>query len=413
LFDPKLLSMASVKILLRKKINKDGQFPLCIQIIKNRKTSIIHLGQSINVQDWDETRQKVRKTHPNHNQLNNFLVKKLTEANSKFLELSTEKRLVSAKRISSELKSEKVSSFFAQANIYLDELKKSGKYNRYSADKPRINRFREFLKGEDVFFSEISISLINKFKAYLKGTREISDRTIINHLVVLRSIFSQAIKAELVDSKYYPFGKGKIQIKFPESSKISLNIDEVIKLENLVLDKYPNLDHARNLWLLSFYFAGMRISDLLRLRWSDFYNERLHYSMGKNAKVGSIKVPDKAKSILDKYKSVINSGESNYIFHHLNGLKKPNDKFELQQKIANAVKAIDESLQKLAYGMGIIKKLTMHVARHTFGNLSGDKIPIQMLQKLYRHSSITTTIGYQSNFINQDTDSALDSVLNF
>lgn len=55
----------------------------------------------------------------------------------------------------------------------------------------------------------------------------------------------------------------------------------------------------------------------------------------------------------------------------------------------------------------------MHIARHTFGNLSGDRIPIQLLQKLYRHTSITTTIGYQSNFINQDTDEALNSVIQF
>ena len=57
------------------------------------------------------------------------------------------------------------------------------------------------------------------------------------------------------------------------------------------------------------------------------------------------------------------------------------------------------------------KKLTAHIARHTFGNISGDKISIQMLQKLYRHTFITTTIGYQSNFIHKDADEALDSVL--
>ncbi len=55
----------------------------------------------------------------------------------------------------------------------------------------------------------------------------------------------------------------------------------------------------------------------------------------------------------------------------------------------------------------------MNIDRHSFGNLSGDKIPIQMLQKLYRHSSVTTTIRYQANFIHQDTDDALDSVINF
>lgn len=55
----------------------------------------------------------------------------------------------------------------------------------------------------------------------------------------------------------------------------------------------------------------------------------------------------------------------------------------------------------------------MHIARHTFGNISGDKIPIQLLQKLYRHSSITTTVGYQQNFIHKDADEALDAVLTF
>jgi len=55
----------------------------------------------------------------------------------------------------------------------------------------------------------------------------------------------------------------------------------------------------------------------------------------------------------------------------------------------------------------------MHIARHSFGNISGDKIPIQMLQKLYRHSSVTTTIRYQTNFMHKDADDALDKVINF
>ena len=57
--------------------------------------------------------------------------------------------------------------------------------------------------------------------------------------------------------------------------------------------------------------------------------------------------------------------------------------------------------------------MRQNLARHSFGNISGDKIPIQMLQKLYRHSSVTTTILYQSNFIQKDTDEALDKVINF
>lgn len=55
----------------------------------------------------------------------------------------------------------------------------------------------------------------------------------------------------------------------------------------------------------------------------------------------------------------------------------------------------------------------MHIARHTFGNIAGDKIPVQMLQKLYRHSSILTTIGYQANFMHQESDDAIDAVTKF
>ncbi|WP_282073642.1 hypothetical protein [Polaribacter atrinae] len=55
----------------------------------------------------------------------------------------------------------------------------------------------------------------------------------------------------------------------------------------------------------------------------------------------------------------------------------------------------------------------MHIARHSFGNISGNKIPIQMLQKLYRHSWVTTTVLYQSNFIQEDMDDALDKVVEF
>ena len=68
---------------------------------------------------------------------------------------------------------------------------------------------------------------------------------------------------------------------------------------------------------------------------------------------------------------------------------------------------------KVAELADIVKNLTMHIARHTFGNISGEKISIHMLQKLYRHTSITTTIGYQANFLHKDADDALDAVIGF
>ncbi len=90
------------------------------------------------------------------------------------------------------------------------------------------------------------------------------------------------------------------------------------------------------------------------------------------------------------------------VFPYLKTVKDFKDKFEIQRKIAFTVANLNKSLKQIGEDLKIDKKLTLHIARHTFGNISGDKISIQMLQKLYRHSSITLTIGYQSSFIHKD-----------
>ena len=210
--------MASVKLVLRKKINKDGTFPLAIRITKDRKSSFIHLGKHIKETDWDEVKQRVRKSHPNSGRLNGFLIKRISEANDKLLEMETQKNEGSAKTVKKKIRPTTGYSFFKQAEVYIDELIKNGKFNRMSADRPRIERFREFLKGEDISFPDITVALLLRFKTYLINTRTIKERTAINHLVVIRSVFSQAIKGKIVDEKYYPFGKEKVAIKFPDSS---------------------------------------------------------------------------------------------------------------------------------------------------------------------------------------------------
>lgn len=240
---------------------------------------------------------------------------------------------------------------------------------------------------------------------------EISERTIVNYLIVIRTIFNQAIDAELVDRKYYPYGKGKIIIKTPETIKVGLTAEEVKRLEDAELPSGTFEDHCRNLWLFSFYFAGMRISDVYRIKWSDIQNGRLHYAMAKNNKVGSLKIPEKALVLINQYKEQKRS-KHDFIFPDLKDVEDVNDNFLLQRRIINITSRADKTLRKIvAPAANIDKKLTMHIARHTLGNLSGDKIPLQMLQKLYRHSSITTTIGYQANFIHKDADDALDSVV--
>lgn len=403
--------MANVKLVLRKETKKDGTSPLAIRITKDRKSSYIYLEYSIKESDWDIKNKRVKKSHPNSTRLNNYLATKVAEALNRSLEIETERKDVSSKTVRQKIKPNGGSTFFAQADLYIQNLEKDGKYNRYTADKPRVKHFKEFLKGENIAFTDITIPLLERFKGYIKTELKLSERSAINHLVVIRSVFSQAIKSEIVDRKYYPFGAGKISIKFPDSLKIGLTPEEVNAIETMELPAGSFENHCRNLWLFSFYFAGMRISDVFRIKWSDIQNGRLFYSMGKNEKGGSLKIPEKVLSIIAQYKDD-KHGVADFIFPELKTLIDKQDKFIEQRRIMNMTSRVDKTLQNaVAKQAGITKRLTMHIARHTFGNISGDRIPIQMLQKLYRHSSVTTTIGYQSNFINKDADDALDTVI--
>jgi integrase len=399
--------MANIKIVLRKETKKDGTSPLAIRITKDRKTSYIYLEYSVNEKDWDISNQRVRKSHANSTRLNNYLIKKLAEATNSSLELETIKQVVSAKAVSQKIKPKAGDTVFSQADLYISRLKEDGKYNRWNCEKSNVKHLKDFLKN-DIGFSDLTIPVLERFKASLMGKGKVSERTAVNNLVTVRCVFSQAIKEGVCDAKYYPFGKGKIKIKFPDSKKIGLSAEEVTRIENAELDKEGN--HARNLWLISFYFAGMRVSDVLRLNWSDFQDGRLYYAMGKNNKGDSLKVSDKVTNILKQYEET-KLEDNDLIFPELR-MVDICDKFETQRIISSRINSIDRALRtKVAPAAKITKPLTMHIPRHTFGNISGDKIPIQMLQKLYRHTDIKTTIGYQANFIHKDVDEALEAVI--
>lgn len=400
--------MISVKAVLRKKKLANNTFPIAIRITKDRKTSFIHLGQDIKESDWDQTLQRVKKSHPNSVRLNSFIMTRLTEAYNKALEMETVKATVSAQAIRQKIKPKAGDTVFKQADLYIDRLKEDGKYNRWNNEKSNVKHLKDFLKS-DIAFSQLTQTVLKRFKAQLISKNGVSERTAVNNWVTVRSIFSQAIAEGACEQKYYPFGKGKLQIKFPESKKVGLTRDDVARIESAVIEK-PEADHARNLWLISFYFAGMRVSDVLRLQWSDFMDGRMYYTMGKNNKGDSLKVPEKVMAILSKYE-YLKSDESDLIFPELRkvGLE---DRFQMERIISSRINAIDRYLKNEVKKAADIKKpLTMHTARHTFATISGDKIPVQMLQKLYRHTDIKTTIGYQAQFIHGDVDEALDAVI--
>ncbi|MFD0863982.1 phage integrase SAM-like domain-containing protein [Sungkyunkwania multivorans] len=402
---------SNAKIVLRKKTNSKGLYPLAIRITKNRRSTYQYIGHYIDLEDWDEKNIRVKKSNQNSDSLNKLLSQELSDANKALIDLQSEHKDASANQIKKELYAlGNTSTFFELAQEHLDELKAAEKLNRLSTDSALVSYILKFNKSKQLSFQEIDERFLKKLMIYLKVEHSLAETSIMNILVFIRLLFNKAIRLKIVSRELYPFGGDKIKIKFPETNKIGLNIIEVRAIESLE-NLTNNECHTRNVWLFSFNFAGMRVTDVLWTKWSDIYDSRLHYRMNKNSKLLSLKIPDKVFKILDYYRDD-KRYPTDFVFPEL---KKANldDAKDIYNKRKTATKKFNDNLKSIAKKAKIDKKVTMHIARHTFGNIAGDTIHPLMLQKLYRHSDLKTTLNYQANFIHKEADDALDSVVNF
>ena len=402
-------NMATITPILKTKNNKRDS-SILLRITVNRKSSRVSIGHKISTNDWDDENKKVRKSHPNSVRLNNLIQNYISKIDNIILQTEYAGKKINFEDIKEKVfgKTNTQNTFTEYANKHLNQLLESKKFSQHGSSVAQVNKISAFY-GEESTFSDITISSINKLRGVLKSKHKLSERSIVNHLILLRSLCNKAIQDNLIKSDLYPFGKNGISVKIPQSIKIGLNLDEIALLENSKTKEYTTKWNAKNAFLLSFYFAGARISDVIRIKWTDIVDERLQYIMGKNNKISSIKITKKAKDILDKYEQN-KSKKDIYVFPELNKEENMDEK-RIYNIIRFTTKKHNNWLKNLAKEVGITKNVTCHIARHSFGNISADKIPIQMLQKLYRHSDITTTINYQQSFINKDTDDALEAVI--
>ena len=189
-----------------------------------------------------------------------------------------------------------------------------------------------------------------------------------------------------------------------------MNADEIKALEELKLEKGSRLYDARNMFLFSFYCAGVRIGDMLQLKWSNIQEGRLNYVMGKNDKERSIKLLPKALNLLKLYHGK-NLELDNYIFPFLpNNLNRQNATI-LHKQIEAKSALINKCLKQVAEKAEIDKNLTTHMARHSFADMARKKkVSLLDIQKMLAHSDSKTTQVYLNSFDLESQDEAHEAV---
>jgi site-specific recombinase XerD len=243
------------------------------------------------------------------------------------------------------------------------------------------NHLCQFIKvwynRTDIPLKEINHKFICDFEVFMLTTRNCAEGTTSRYLQIFKNFILAALRNEWIVRN--PFVNYKIQIK--RGDRGYLTQDEV---ETLMQHTFPakRFERARDFFIFS-CFTGLSFIDVRNLR-----KEQIQKSfdggmwiIGKRQKTSvTYKVPllDIPKTILEKYEKTYQA-------------KLPNS--PLLPVMCN--QNVNTYLKEIGKLCKIDKRLSFHLARHTFATLTLTKgVSIESVSKMLGHSSIQTTQIY-------------------
>ncbi|MEY4541633.1 MAG: hypothetical protein RLZZ306_3390 [Bacteroidota bacterium] len=396
--------MASVTVVLKKnKPKPNGDFPLYLRITKNRKSVFESMGISTPEYLWDDVHKKVKSKYPNSARVNNAIAKKIAEAYDKVLEFDG--KAGGVKQIKKELTNKDTGSFIGYFNDYLESLKKSRNAGNYRKCKTILNKFEDYLGSRDLTFDEFTLELLKSYERYLL-TKGNTTNTVHANLKVFRMLFNKAVVEDVIQPQSNPFLKYKL--KRDNVEKTFLTEDELKNFENVDTPIGSKIRMHQEMFVFACYAGGVRISDLLQLKWENFDGESIKFFIQKTRNHLSIKLPNSSLEIIKKYKPSDGEKASGYIFPIL---KSDDDLLNpdiLLQKISSATAHANKNLKLIAKSAGIEKNISFHTSRHTWATRALSKgMAVTHVSKLMGHSNLQVTMGY-AKIVSKELDDAME-----
>jgi len=239
------------------------------------KTKIISLKlPPIHKRHWDEKNQRVKHTHPDYlfynNEIENYVNKYKIEKTSDFIS------------------NEKKSLVYYVKNNLIPNCNSIGTKQKYENILFLVKTFNKFkYNKEDVLFKDIDEDFINDWRLWLKNERGIVDNSISYKTKTFKSFISKSINQRYYVFNPNPFNNIKTSVKridvdFLDEEQINTiiysELFDVIKggvnkgKKREPDSRYTQLlsiNDVRNFFLFQFFSHGLRVSDLMTLRWNN------------------------------------------------------------------------------------------------------------------------------------------------
>ena len=254
---------------------------------------------------------------------------------------------------------------------------------------------------------------------YENGSIKNGEKLSYSTVKGIDGLLNRALKYAYKKRYLNQFIKSDVCLKQNSNKKIeALTKEEQKKIENYILSKKKNYNYGV---LLSLY-TGMRLGELLVLKWSDidFKNKLIHVQrttcrvMAENNKTIIIEDTPKSKS------SIRDLPLTNFLISLLKEMKqfqKNNSEYVISRAIGKRIenRSYQESFKRLLKRLKI-KHYGFHSLRHTFATRSLEiGIDIKTLSELMGHSNPTITLNryVHSNLeMKKDAMDKLSKVMN-
>lgn len=348
----------------KKRVN--GECPIYYIIILNGKEYKLSTGKWIDSKDWDS-----RKREPKQNtNLKRLLKKDILRLEDYFYDQCQKQKIVTIDMLKKQYKGEE--NFVDLFDYYEKFMLLSASSKRESTLKSyqgTFNHLKAFKRT--ILVGEIDSKLITDFDYYLRVKVGLSDGGAWARHKNVKSVLNKMIADGLLEKSPYD----KFKVKNPDSKTIYLEEEELNAIKELRSKLSPKMKTNVDRFLFSCY-TGLRYSDVATLKWSDIKSDKtITKLMVKTDKIVVVPIADVANEILERYKDL--KLADNSVFPAIS-----NDK-------------LNKALRTITKLAKINKKVSFHVARHTYGTiLARAGTNAFIIMKLMGHTSVKQTSRY-------------------
>ncbi len=401
--------MATAKIILKKKMNSKGLYPIVLCVIKDRQVKRISLGIYCLAKDWDSSSSRFKKSYPNYIQRNRLLTKVLEKSYSIIDNFCIDDIDFTLNQFEEAFRGKSknnmnVSEFWKDK---VSDLLKSNRVGNANAYDGVYKSFFKFTARKNIMFKEITSTLLRKYEVFLRSNNN-DDGGVAFKMRHLRAVFNDAIKQGVVDRKYYPFEDYKVSQFKGKNVKKALTRSEIRKLELIDVKKYPHLLDTRNFLIFSYYTGGMNFVDMMKLKWCDIDNFRINYTRSKTKGNFSVEILEPVRKVLKYYKA--QNRPTDYVLPIL--LRKDLTAVQIDNRKKKMLKKFNKQLKEIADIQGVNKSISSYSIRHSFAtNLKFAGVSTDVISDAMGHANVEITQAYLKTYSNEVVDNEMRKLL--